>query len=76
MVVYVTKGSEAARLLQEQFFHVAGESAYTRIYEHRVAQRNVTIVKRSDTRHTHAPRRRSVLSALKRDAVIRITQNR
>ena len=36
MVVYVTKGSEAARLLQEQFFHVAGESAYTRIYEHRV----------------------------------------
>ena len=35
MVVYVTKGSEAARLLREQYFHVAGESAYTRVYEHR-----------------------------------------
>jgi hypothetical protein len=28
MVVYVTKSSKAARLLQEQYFHVAGESAY------------------------------------------------
>jgi hypothetical protein len=36
MVIYVTKGSEAVRLLQEQFFHVAGESAYTRIFEYRV----------------------------------------
>ncbi len=36
MVVYVTKGSEAARLLQDQYFHVAGESAYTRVYERRV----------------------------------------
>ena len=35
MVVYVTKGSEAARLLQEQYFHVAGESAYTRVFEPR-----------------------------------------
>ena len=26
MVVYVTKGSDARRLLQDQFFHVAGES--------------------------------------------------
>jgi hypothetical protein len=26
MVIYVTKGSEARRLLQDQFFHVAGES--------------------------------------------------
>jgi hypothetical protein len=36
MVVYVTKGSEAVRLLQGQYFHVAGESAYTEVYEHRV----------------------------------------
>jgi hypothetical protein len=36
MVVYVTKGSEAVRLLQGQYFHVAGESAYTGVYEHRV----------------------------------------
>lgn len=36
MVVYVTKGSEAVRLLQEQYFHVAGESAYTRVYEYRI----------------------------------------
>jgi len=36
MVIYVTKGSDAVRLIQEQYFHVAGESAYTRIYERRV----------------------------------------
>jgi hypothetical protein len=36
MAVYVTKGSEAARLLREHHFHVAAESAYTRVYEHRV----------------------------------------
>ena len=35
MVVYVTKGSDAVRLLQGQYFHVAGESAYTRVYEAR-----------------------------------------
>ena len=35
MVVYVTKGSEVTRLLQEQYFHVAGESAFTRIFEPR-----------------------------------------
>jgi hypothetical protein len=29
MVVYVTKGSEAKRLLDDQYFHLAGESAYT-----------------------------------------------
>ena len=33
MVVYVTKSSEAARLLQDQYFHIAGESAYVRTYE-------------------------------------------
>jgi len=33
MVVYVTKSSEATRLLQDQYFHVAGESAYTRTFE-------------------------------------------
>jgi hypothetical protein len=35
MVVYVTKGSEAARLLQDQYFNVRGESAYTRVFEPR-----------------------------------------
>jgi hypothetical protein len=35
MVVYVTKGSDAVRLLQGQYFHVAGESAYTRVFEPR-----------------------------------------
>lgn len=35
MVVYVTKGSEAARLLQDQYFHIAGESAYTQVFEPR-----------------------------------------
>ena len=33
MVVYVTKSSEAARLLRDQYFHIAGESAYVRTYE-------------------------------------------
>lgn len=36
MVVYVTKGSDATRLLQGQYFHVAGESAYTRVFEPRI----------------------------------------
>ena len=35
MVVYVTKQSEAARLLQDQYFHVGGESGRTRVYEPR-----------------------------------------
>ena len=35
MVIYVTRGSDAVRLLQEQYFHIAGESAYTRIYKPR-----------------------------------------
>lgn len=35
MVIYVTKGSDAVRLLQGQYFHIAGESAYTSIYEPR-----------------------------------------
>lgn len=35
MVVYVSKSSEAVRLLQEQYFNVAGESAYTRVFEPR-----------------------------------------
>ena len=35
MVVYVTKGSDARRLLTEGFFHVAGESGYTGVFERR-----------------------------------------
>jgi hypothetical protein len=35
MVVYVTKGSDATRLLEEQYFHLAGESAYTSVFEPR-----------------------------------------
>jgi hypothetical protein len=33
MVVYVTKSSKAARLLQDQYFHIVGESAYVRTYK-------------------------------------------
>lgn len=36
MVVYVTKGSEATRLLQNQYFDIAGESAYTRPFRARI----------------------------------------
>lgn len=32
MVVYVTKGSEARRLLDNHYFHLAGESAYTAVF--------------------------------------------
>ncbi|EAQ87075.1 hypothetical protein CHGG_08328 [Chaetomium globosum CBS 148.51] len=32
MVVYVTKGSEARRLLDGRYFHLAGESAYTTVF--------------------------------------------
>lgn len=35
MVVYVTADSDSARLLQGQYFHVHGESAYTRVCEPR-----------------------------------------
>ena len=33
MVVYVTKGYNARRLLQDQFFHVAGESGWTLVFK-------------------------------------------
>jgi hypothetical protein len=32
MVIYITKGSDARRLLQDQFFHVAGESGWTSVF--------------------------------------------
>jgi len=35
MVICVTKSSEATRLLQEQYFNVEGESAFTRVFEFR-----------------------------------------
>jgi hypothetical protein len=35
MVVYVTKSGEAAQLLEDQFFHINGESAYTRFFDQR-----------------------------------------
>jgi hypothetical protein len=35
MVVYLTKNSDARRLLQERYFHAAGESAYTCVFERR-----------------------------------------
>jgi hypothetical protein len=35
MVVYVTKGSDARRLLAEGFFHAGGESGCTEVFEHR-----------------------------------------
>ncbi|KAL2146425.1 hypothetical protein VTI28DRAFT_4178 [Corynascus sepedonium] len=35
MVVYVTKGSDARRLLDGHYFHLAGESAYTAVFARR-----------------------------------------
>ena len=35
MVVYVTKQEDAVKLLNEQYFHVDGESAFTRVFETR-----------------------------------------
>jgi hypothetical protein len=37
MVIYVTRNHEAKRLLQGQYFHIAGESAYTRTFEPRIS---------------------------------------
>jgi hypothetical protein len=36
MVVYVTKGSDAKRLLNEGFFHAGGESGHTGVFERRM----------------------------------------
>lgn len=36
VVVYMTKGSDAGRLLREQYFYVDGESAHTRPFEPRI----------------------------------------
>lgn len=36
MVIYVTKGSDAKRLLEGRYFDLAGESAYTNVFEPRV----------------------------------------
>ena len=33
MVIYVTKGSDASRLLHEGYFHLNGELAYTNVFE-------------------------------------------
>jgi hypothetical protein len=33
MVVYITKGTDAKRLIDGNYFDIAGESAYTRIFE-------------------------------------------
>ncbi|KAJ5799038.1 uncharacterized protein N7503_006543 [Penicillium pulvis] len=35
MVVYLTKGSDARRLLADGYFHVGGESGTTRVFEYR-----------------------------------------
>jgi hypothetical protein len=35
MVIYVTKASDAQRLLEERYFHLAGESASTNVFERR-----------------------------------------
>lgn len=62
MVIYPTKGSEAAQLLQGQYFHIAGESAYTRAYEPQIGPS----VTESDTRPLHAPKRKSALNVPKK----------
>jgi hypothetical protein len=36
MVVYLTKASDAKRLIEGQYFDIAGESAYTRVFEPRI----------------------------------------
>ena len=33
IVIYITKSSEAARLLRDQYFYIIGESAYIRTYK-------------------------------------------
>jgi len=71
MVVYVTKGSEAVRLLQGQYFHVAGESAYTGVYEHRVGPTQCYNCQEIDTRRMLVPRSRYVRNAPRKATAIK-----
>jgi hypothetical protein len=36
MVVYLTKGTDARRLLADGFFHASGESSVTSIFKYRL----------------------------------------
>jgi hypothetical protein len=65
MVIYVTKASHARRLLQDQFFHVAGESGWTSVFKPFSGPNNATTVRKLDTRHSTVRKARSVASVLR-----------
>lgn len=48
-LLYVTKSSEAAQLSKDHYFHVAGESAYTRIFEPRYGRTFFGCLKKRET---------------------------
>ncbi len=61
MVVYLSKGSDAQRFLQEGFFSAGGESGYTKIFERQERPRQcyncqeVTDHKASTSHHSEVP---------------------
>ncbi len=70
MVVYVTKGSEAARLLQDQYFHFAGESAYTRPFEPRYRPQQCYRCQELGHKAFTCTKLKDAQSALKQDTTI------
>ncbi|KEF50990.1 uncharacterized protein A1O9_12967 [Exophiala aquamarina CBS 119918] len=71
MVVYVTKGSDAKRLLREGYFFTSQGSQATREYlNDEQARSNVTTVKRSATRHSSARTPRNAQDVLAKAIVI------
>jgi hypothetical protein len=69
MVVYVTKASDARRLLEERYFHLAGESASTNILSGAKVQFSATTAGRPVTRLSRATRHNDAASVLRRDIV-------
>ncbi|KAJ6157289.1 hypothetical protein N7497_006174 [Penicillium chrysogenum] len=68
MVVYLTKGSDARRLLADGYFHVGGESGTTSVFGH--DRCNVTTARRFFTRHSNARRPRNAQNAPRRAIII------
>ena len=66
MVVYLTKGTDARRLLTDGFFHAGGESGVTSTFEYRPRPMQCYNCRKLDTRHSSARTRRSAPNAPRR----------
>ena len=63
MVVYLTKGTDARRLLADGFFHAGGKSGVTSTFEYRPRPMQCYNCQELDTRHSSARTTRSAPSA-------------